>query len=102
MPAYFDQAGRPRCSGCFHDLSAYGSSGHCPSCGKWFIVNRARVVPGRWRMLSLSFDTPGRIALEPSFSMTMLSRLFVVLGNAVVVGGIGYLAVRTLHHLFWP
>jgi hypothetical protein len=107
MAVYFTPAGKPHCSRCFLSLSGRESSDHCPSCGTWYAIDRARLIPCRQRLLALNIlDRTTRrnaMALFPiliaSPGLRLTSVLLLVLGNAALVGGIGYLAIHSFFKL---
>ena len=107
MAVYFTPAGKPHCSRCFLSLSGRESSDHCPSCGTWYAIDRARLIPSRHRLLALNFlDRTTRhdaLALVPvlmaSPALRIASVVLLVAGNAALVGGIGYLAIHSFFKL---
>jgi hypothetical protein len=95
MPTYFNAAGRLCCSRCFHDLTGHDSSGRCPSCNTWYAADRARVAPGGARLRQLSLRPGLALAAVPPHSWRWICLTILALGNAAVIGGIGWIGVRT-------
>jgi hypothetical protein len=102
MAVYFTVSGRPHCSRCFFDLSGRDRSDLCPSCGAWYAIDRARVAPGRLRMMVLTlFDRAARREIAGAIphlfetpALRWLSVVLLVLGNTLLVISIAGIAMR--------
>lgn len=96
VPVWLDHHAAPHCSRCGTNLVALPRRGNCPGCRAWYVCSRVVMAPPitRRRMAVSQWLEDQLKCLTPS--LRFLAYLALVLGNAAILFGLAWYALKNL------